>query len=247
MPASDPFTREANVADELERLLDYSEHSYAPIALLKQAIPLSRAFLDIAERARVLCNQLFDNPPTPEEPSWRINYNTRALSPSAIDTPDASQSLLTGFLSQLDFLGRLATMGCRSELLHGRLRYQPVDQINHPLHQDRMFIDCAQFLTLWVPLVEPGLVTNRDTPGLRLFKYPVNRLLKQRPGVVPEVDASDLETFCRPEQQADSFYYPELQLGDVLLFRELVPHASYIPQGAHLARVSCDFRIPLGA
>ncbi len=215
------------------------------VAVLKGAIPLSIEFREIASRARRLCHQLFDSEPQREVgPEWRINFETRALSPSALGHSVTGQNVIAEILSGLPSIKQLFS-GKSIEFQHGRLRYQPRDQINHPLHQDRMFIDCKNFMTLWIPLIKEGQITNRDCPGLRLFRHPVPRVLEKLPIASPEADPQDLARFIPNEYEGDSFLYPELSLGDVLIFRELVPHASFIPENSLEARVSCDFRIPL--
>jgi len=106
---------------------------------------------------------------------------------------------------------------------------------------------------VWVPLTAPGLICNRDVPG-------VGYLVRARPenepiSVTYEKAKHAAETFIYKTGNAHStipvdltelgfeFTLPQVQLGDVLLFDGFMPHFSHYMEGANTPRASFDMRV----
>jgi hypothetical protein len=82
-----------------------------------------------------------------------------------------------------------------------------------PLHKEKIAVQWPGLIVIWTPLTPPGIVTNRDAPGIQ-FRTAAG------------------ETFC-----------PRLAAGDVAIFNGEIEHGSHIPETATHWRVGCDIRL----
>jgi hypothetical protein len=113
------------------------------------------------------------------------------------------------------------------------------------LHYEETAFPYHDVHNIWTPLVRSGIKTNVDAPGLEFFLghlggSPDPRL--KAAAFVQKLGASAFED--EPACADDCFVYrPELESGDIALFRGFVPHATYVPPAATEIRVACDIRI----
>lgn len=200
---------------------------------------------EIAAKARHQCEALFLKKEIHTVPDfWTLNREARAVAPQAAEgitteTPKLQQLLEQSKLSKI----LRQNHNYQPKVEGGRLRYQMLDRINHPLHQDLMFHHNPSFFTCWMPMMPTGIRTNVDCPGVTLFYPAVNRALAWKTKQPPEVSSDDLEQFRTHENLENDFHHPNLELGDALLFRETVPHAGFIPTTARMPRTSFDYRL----
>jgi len=224
--------------------LSVTDLETARVLVVQQAMDPVSFDTKVASPARALCDALFGTGTRREVPAdWVVNWHTRSLVPHApTGSPSARPAVSDFFVNSP--VGQMLR-GITSEESYpdgGRLRYQPVDQANHPLHQDCMFHDPPRFFTIWIPAVPKGTTVNKDVPGLELFLPAVSRRLRMEREEPPTVCREDLAQFMTVKDDPDAFVRPELELGDVLMFRETVPHRSHIPATADAPRVSFDIR-----
>lgn len=82
-----------------------------------------------------------------------------------------------------------------------------------PLHKETTAIPWPGLVVVWTPLTPPGILTNRDAPGIQF------------------------------RTAAGEAFYPRLAAGDVVIFNGEIEHGSHIPETAIHWRVGCDIRL----
>ena len=112
------------------------------------------------------------------------------------------------------------------------------------LHMEKTSHPFPGVHVIWAPLLPPGVITNGNAPGLRLFLGNQD-FFTQSPDidVAPVVNA--LEAGKMSGQVADDgfFYMPQVTTGDIVIFSGSVPHGTSVPAGATLNRTGFDVRV----
>lgn len=221
------------------------------IVIIRQLFDPVKLEIEVGKRTRDLCQQLF-NSPKPDTPPdcWNVNFTKRALSPVAIETSPSVLPTVARLIMESPLWAALQSIippdsPGKPPIRGGRLRFQPPDHVNHPLHQDMCFHPIPAFFTIWVPVNPPGQDSGRECPGLQLLNLPITEELPLASPNDIGLDPKSLLPYCI-QQPCEAFLIrPQLKLGDALLFREFIPHGGFIPDKACASRVSFDFRIPL--
>lgn len=226
---------------------DIIEYPYALFRGLIEQELLERA---IAVNARNLCERLFvKNDTIFAQPEWVINWETRSLTPEAAEIkeagagspPSAAKLLMESPLG----IKLQKKINPNTKLDGGRLRFQPADKVNHPLHQDMKFHSVPTFFTFWIPVIPPQLKTNKDTPGIEIFTFPVKEQLETEHPNSSDISEETLKAYSQSINIEGFISRPQMETGDVLMFRETVPHGSYIPKEVSYPKTSFDFRLEL--
>jgi hypothetical protein len=117
-----------------------------------------------------------------------------------------------------------------------------------PLHLERHAKQYDGVHNIWMPLIEAGITTNVDVPGLQLFigrrdffKSFNIRTESEILGFMSGISHQMFEE--RPAGDDEAFFYrPRLKAGDVAFFDGFVPHTGFIPSNITRPRVCFDMR-----
>lgn len=117
-------------------------------------------------------------------------------------------------------------------------------------HQEKQVVQRHELYTIWAPLNQKKLITNRDMPGIQFLVG--DREFLHNSNNEALVDRKIQKIFKKLNQIKKSYitktkhgylYRPELSLGDIIIFDGDVPHASFMPENIRQHRVSCDIRL----
>lgn len=129
--------------------------------------------------------------------------------------------------------------------LHGQERSGSLQ-----FHQEKIVTPFAGVHNLWVPLVDSGIVTGENAPGIQFYVGPLDELRNRGQDVVQEQRNQDLLLKLTRNAQVESYvdekgflFRPRLKLGDVAVFEASIPHGSYLPPHAREPRANIDVRL----